>query len=244
MSNAWVVIPKFHADAQPTNQALFDNISQELGMPEQVKVKKMGNYAKYWYGDKNAMAARGNYIIIGEEWFNTLSEQEKRFVAGHELIHVKNHHLYKTLAFALIIPAATAAIITNVLDKIHKKLRQKAKTTNNKFVKKLANCSDAIRMTYLKIGQFSRGWSDTAIAALYSSLLIFTYARTLEREADTESATKLNCAQGGIDFFTSVGGEQEKKLTPIQQLTTFIRTHPHHNKRIEYLEELRNTKDK
>jgi len=66
-----------------------------------IRLRSMSRDAMLSFGRENAAAVSipfANTIIISEEWFNSLSDPEKKALIGHELAHIKYKHIYKGLA--------------------------------------------------------------------------------------------------------------------------------------------------
>ena len=66
--------------------------------------------------DKNAMVVSipfsGHYkMYINEEWFNSLSVDGRRFLVGHELMHIKHKHIQKSVLLSLAFPSLSARLL-------------------------------------------------------------------------------------------------------------------------------------
>ena len=113
-----------YTDASPEIETFVRNLQKELGMESyRIRIKRMSFHAeKRVLGKRNAAVhSFSNLMTIGEKWFKTLTEQEKRALIGHELMHLKQHHLRKQL----ILNVSTTAFFIFLASKISQKANSK-----------------------------------------------------------------------------------------------------------------------
>lgn len=78
-------------------------IQKELGMNScKITIKNLRQ--------ENAMVITipfsGRYIMaLNEKWFNTFSEEARRFIIGHEFMHIKYKHVGKKVALSFVWPS-------------------------------------------------------------------------------------------------------------------------------------------
>lgn len=71
------------------NEQFIRDVLNEVGLD--------GNAINLWHKEGVYACAIGPNICIDQDWFNTLNEEQKRFVIGHEAMHIKGNHIdYKT----------------------------------------------------------------------------------------------------------------------------------------------------
>lgn len=85
------------------NNLILD-IKNEMNIKENIYLRKMNSTGMKTYGYFNAIACfplflkyipiNKPYIFVNESFFECLSLQEKRFLIGHELIHIRDKHAY------------------------------------------------------------------------------------------------------------------------------------------------------
>jgi Zn-dependent protease with chaperone function len=98
----------------PEKEALVQNIAQEMGVSERFIIRKMNRTALLTFGYHNAFAyfpaflniipiSNTPFLFISEGFFEDLSPAEQRFLIGHEMAHIKGHHLqYLQLSLLLL----------------------------------------------------------------------------------------------------------------------------------------------
>ena len=128
-----------------------------------------------------------NLILIGKSLFSR-SPEEQRYIMGHEIAHIeKNHHLKGAIGSLLIvygIPLALA-VAKYQLDQLAK---------NNKKDDFKGKCVSAAKKTVDFIVR------NPIIPFAIIMTLCSRLSQYTEKEADIVSATKLNCAQGAVDY--------------------------------------------
>lgn len=95
-------------EPRPALKKFIQSILQELGIPlDKVIIRRMNRYAISKFGKQNAFVLGDInftkvHMFISEEWFDTLSTQEKRFIIGHEAMHIKYRHTIKHIILLLV----------------------------------------------------------------------------------------------------------------------------------------------
>lgn len=88
----------------PAQEAKILGLAIELGIADKIIVRKMNTAALQMYGYHNAFACTAQwrgflplsfqpFVYVSESFLEDLSEQEQRFLIGHELIHARERHL-------------------------------------------------------------------------------------------------------------------------------------------------------
>ena len=85
-------------DISDDNKVLIRNILAQLGIKqyEHIHIKQMSPALINVLGNANALAT-ANAIFIDEDFFNSLTKDERVALIGHEGIHIKNKDVLKTL---------------------------------------------------------------------------------------------------------------------------------------------------
>src|SRR5438876_215687 len=87
----------------PAYEAKILAIAKELEVTDSMVMRKMNTHALKAFGYNNACAASHvflgilplvdtPFLFISEGFFEDLTEEEQRFLIGHELIHIKERH--------------------------------------------------------------------------------------------------------------------------------------------------------
>lgn len=158
-----------------------------------------------------------------------LSDNERTFMIGHELAHIKYHHILKDIGIKVLAPWLIRAglIIGNTLAQLGlTALAQKFNLQNNRAL-------TAVK----KIALFL--FRNPFMEALYTNRFVTYYLRSQEKQADIESAKKFNCAADGVSLLQKIDALAEKKYSRARRLfIQFIDTHPTNAERIEYLQKI------
>ncbi len=171
-------------------------------------------------------------LFIDEEWFNRLPDNQKRALIGHELIHYKHNHVYKSAPIALLILLAGVMKSINTLAGVMKRI-------NNFADYPIFND----RLAGVKLPTLP--WQ--AMLALTAAFC--AQSRHYEREADITSAKQLACAHDSIKLMETLKKENEDPESRFKikrdfnaayksTIGFFFSTHPSLDTRIEYLRNL------
>jgi Zn-dependent protease with chaperone function len=174
-----------------------------------------------------AMVMGRHHLFVYESLFLSLTQEEQRFIIGHELIHLRNKHVDKTLASAALSGFATmAAGIQSVY-----------------ALEKLCLVSTSLCPLL---------YTASIVAGVYAS--VYTYgaiSRYYEKEADMCAAKELKCADGGMVLFKRpiksnlVKNNKDGATQKVDPLALYkkafdelVRTHPNRAERVAYLQKL------
>lgn len=95
----------------PEQEAKIRHIAQEMNIVEPIIIRKMNHQTLRTFGYYNAFACFAQFMnsiplsnkpfmFVSEGFFKDLSPEEQRFLIGHELIHIKEHHTqYSTFLY-------------------------------------------------------------------------------------------------------------------------------------------------
>lgn len=177
----------------PAYESKVMEIAKELGMDEPIVMRKMNTNALRVFGYYNAVVVTHafwdmlplvdtTFLFISEGFFEDLSEQEQRFLIGHELIHAKDRH---TRYLPIIMPLVFLVLLILFLC-MYKKIGVMIST----------HIIESYRaLLFLCIGIFSI-WMLVVIPSLVHS----QYRRYIEWQADSKSLAALNSHDEGIQL--------------------------------------------
>ncbi len=215
------------------NEVFIKSIITDLGMDDYcIEIRGMSNLAQREIGRLNAFVIPsgifGNkshsYLYISEDWFDTLSEQEKQALVRHELMHLQKDHVKKKNRFLL----ASGVSLYFV----------------NWLTQHLRNYS------YFPKDRVSSALADRSsnICWITWFMLVLNHSRRCEKEADIEAAKTMQDKQGFIDLFKDFKDGVEdpdskfkikrfvhKLFKPLKRL---LSTHPEFDERVAYIKEL------
>lgn len=204
---------------KPKNEKFVKDIMKILGMEsEQIGVYKSNHFAIAHHGYNNAFAVGFlNSIFISEGFFEELSFNEKVFLIGHELSHLKKNHSYKKASLIL----GKFCFWWYFNDQIESFIKEKLKTT------RLAGWTKETNYIFSKI------------FAGISCLGFLAYSRICEYDADKTAVVNLgNVARnGGLGMFKSFKEKEDE--TRDSFLFRLLSTHPSHEQRIEVLKKIK-----
>lgn len=97
---------------KPDNKQKVQRIVEELEMSHfMVEARAMNDFAFSHTGRGNALVFPGmSYLFIDEEFFEELTQDEQRFLIGHELMHIYRLHGIKRLVFLSSVIVACFAL--------------------------------------------------------------------------------------------------------------------------------------
>ena len=99
----------------PAIENFVKDLQRELSMESyKIPVKSLS--------EKNAMVASvpfsGRYTMyVNENWFNSLSEDGRRFLIGHELMHIKRKHIQKSVVIWYAFPSISVRLFSPLFGK-------------------------------------------------------------------------------------------------------------------------------
>lgn len=218
------------------NGDFIKSIISNLDMDDYcIEIRGMSNLAQRVFGHFNSFVVPSNifgkkshsYLYISEDWFDTLSEQEKQALVRHELMHLKKNHAWRKVWFVLL-----SGISWSFLNII------------------LWNAIMHRNYPYLPEDQLSYIVYDTSSRVFFWGwlLLLMKHSRMCEKEADIEAAKTMQDKQGFIDLLKNMKDYIEDPISkfrikkvihnifnPIEKL---FRSHPEFDERIAYINEL------
>lgn len=208
-------------------EAYIRSIIQELGMSKNIDIRKMNKRAVTTLGVDNAFVTAPlikEYLFVSEDFFDNLTESERRFLIGHELMHLyhKHNHLQKILigaCFVSLVPVLAG------IDKLDQWMATMT-TTERRDYHTISNEEDIMKLRLCAPLCILTVWSLATKAASGCISQIF------ERQADISAARKLNTAQGGIDLFKRSNAKNIGKI----RVPSIFSSHPTPNERITALE--------
>lgn len=213
----------YHAVSQE-NEQFIRAIITELEMDDYcIEIRGMTYYAKCEAGYINAFVMpsifykkRHAYLYISEMWFDTLSQEEKRALVGHELMHIKRNHITKQF----LVNIATIMSTWSLKNYVTKRNPEKFLLLPILSLLQLPGCL-FIMQKYSRICE-----KDADIAAaqdMNNKDGMLTLLRTVKTQA-TDPKSKFNIKR-----------LKDKILKPITHL---LSSHPRINQRIKYIEKL------
>lgn len=218
-------------------------------LPEEIEtaVQKMGmdkskiGFYQSSTGSTGYASALGN-VTIDPEFYQKATREERLMVIGHELTHIRDHHAIKKLAAHLIMPYIAGTFITASTDCIDKAV---IKASESEFLKKFPKVINALQ-----------SFKNASEATLKSPLCFFLLtegaqallSRHFEKSADLESVKALDCAQGGVSFFSPFAEKSKnrsllsslhpRRLFYLLEDTLGLSSHPETAERVNYLKAL------
>lgn len=213
----------------PHNEQYIRGIITNLKMDEYcIEIRGMSNLAQRVFGRVNAFVYPSafskeshSYLYISEDWFETLSDQEKQALVRHELMHLKLDHNARMAQVTVL------SLIAIIAVKIALEKKLNIDSSNSSW--------GTILIKNLAIFKIL-------------GLLTSPYSRMLEKEADIEAAKTMQSNQGFLDLFTGMRKEiedPESKFAVLRfadkidkYINSFFSTHPDFDERIEYIKNL------
>lgn len=79
---------------------MFNEITKKLEIDNRhIKAKNSGLLLRWWFGYNNALAVQfTNRVYFNEDVLNELPDEQKKFLMAHELVHHREHHIFKRIA--------------------------------------------------------------------------------------------------------------------------------------------------
>ncbi len=190
-----------YRNVSSTTQEYVQSLCQKLQLgTTPVQVKHMNSVAQSFFGNQNIIALPGlNTILLNEDWFKRLPEDQKRFALGRTLVHL-NKPVEYTL-YKYILP-----LLANALVESYSSGQPSPGFPGTRRWYNTCNTSEGSR-------QLS-GWLSDKARSHLAHLVVQFFSRDMEYEADREAAEKLDCAQGGINLL--------KELSTFRSNKTFL----------------------
>lgn len=86
----------------PENEQAVRSIMRSIGIESKfTEIRRLSDWEVMMMGRKNAYVSKnftGYKMVISEDWFNELTPAEKRFLTGHEAMHVRLGHCDRYLS--------------------------------------------------------------------------------------------------------------------------------------------------
>ncbi len=179
----------------PEQEAKIREIADEMNISEPVIIRRMNRETLHAFGYYNAFAyfpqvincipiSNQPFLFVSEGFFKDLTPEEQRFLVGHELIHIREHHVrYSTLLYVLFVIFLFSFVFW----------------LNKKRIIPFIDSQERFKnQTYFR----------TIVVSLlfYISLAIpnlchLAYRRHIEWVADEQSLLALNSFEGGLKLF-------------------------------------------
>lgn len=199
--------------ANPKIEEFVRSIAKELHITKDFDIGIMNNQTVYSLGGANAACAGNKLILLGPYFLDSLSETERRFLIGHELVHLKRNHFFKNLFFPF-------ALFFSLIP-IHS-------LSKNKLFKITSEIKgDIFSLLY---------WVISINGILLARQALSRYH---EYEADRESALALKNIEGGILFFKNVKKIYSSHPSHSNENSKWLASHPSNEDRIKRLENLK-----
>ena len=168
-------------------------------------------------GSFTAAISGGSSLLINEEKFNSLPENQKWFIFGHEAGHVLKNHFLKgllwgipVLAFSELVYVCSFFAYLSLYEKGLQKIKNKKL---KKWVKSVSGLGAIL---------------SAAGTGAFVFLLLHVPVRWIyELEANHEGAKLLNAYQGGLDFLQA---KENKYIQTIQTGSFWEKTHARFNR--------------
>lgn len=187
-----------YRNVSSATQEYIKSVCEKLqpgSMPAQVK--HMNTLALYFFGSQNIIALPGlNTILVNEEWFKKLPEEQKRFALGRSLVHLNKPVEYTLYKYLL-------PILASALVKSYSSGQPFPGIPGTKHWYSTDNTPEKSR-------QLTHWLSDQA-RSHSAHLLVQYFSRDMEYEADREAAVKLDCTQGGISLLKDLSTFKDNK---------------------------------
>lgn len=166
-------------------------IAQEMAVSEPIIIKRMAPLAMRILGYYNAFACYPTllfgtiffnkpHIFVSEGFFEDLSPEEQRFIIGHELAHIREHHVLYLETIVALIEIFLLIFWWFVLTKYIKIFAQRFSTMHQK----------KIRYTLLI--------TSLLFCVAVPELAELAYRRRIEKDADMISIRTLKCTDGAL----------------------------------------------
>jgi len=194
------------------NERIIDDYDYISSLPEEEVFKAEARINHFGFKDF--------IIFINEEWFNTLSIQEKSFVVGHELQHIKkNHKASKIVSFMAFY------FLTNIL--LHKK-----ESSDLDNVSRVNSLFAPLSISWLLTSYFSRMYEHDADLSAVKELNCLDGGLSLlqkQRKQIEDPESRFAIKRGFYSVVTWI----------IKTVRSFVASQPSLDERLAYMRELK-----
>lgn len=170
------------------HETFIREIGQQMGIEEQLFIRKMNYTAVVTWGYHNAVAyfpqflyviplTDRPFLYVSEGFFEDLSPAEQRFLIGHEMVHIKERHV----RFSTLIVVLSLILVFVAWWQLRGWL-----------LPRMSSYSSVARSFLLGILLYA--------GIALPGLLHLAYRRHIEWQADKISIAHLNSYDGGIKF--------------------------------------------
>jgi hypothetical protein len=166
-----------------------------------------------------------------------------KFLAAHELVHVKEKHSKLGQGFSALFPPIYFLAIHSAMNIADHTIKNFAGNSNSTFFK----ASYPFLSSYI----FKNGYVHLFMHTATTPFFITRFYRYLEKRADIKAAQALKTARGGIEFLEIMKPIENKLESQHKTVFTKIKDywlckydHPSTEQRIQYLEEIQKDFDK
>ena len=186
-------------------------------------------------------SALGN-VTIDPEFYQKATRDERLMVIGHELTHIRDHHIAKKMAAGLTIYGLSNMLIKYSNKYINTTIKQSCQSNLIKKYPMLVNALEKVRKgskLVLKSPLLKFFLTEYTLASL---------SRYFEKSADLESVKALGCSQGGVSFFSSLIETRDNRswFSALHPRRLFLNlkdtlgfsSHPECSERVKYLSAL------
>lgn len=227
---------------------MFEEVATKLGIEKRkIKVRNTGLLLRFVTGYSNAMAIPyWNRVYMNEDSLAEMSDEAKKFIMAHELVHHREHHIWKRL------------IVGRVIDKVALQVVLNAKN------KEIINGNDALLTQYFTYGCIvpqNSSWLTRGLFRLVPEPSIWglaksQYSQSHEIEADAKAVTIAGMnPEAGVEvinylyypttanwpLYAKVSNIVHRILLPIMSLPILKEhvSHPAHKDRVAHLMSLK-----
>lgn len=199
-----LTFPFGYEDASQKTEKQVIQLMKQLNPDRQfVAVKKLNKFGQLLFGYQNTIAVPFfNYLLVNEQWLKTLSEESQKFVLGRCVTHMHNADDYIFYNYFM-------AILVHLFMQYSK----------DDALRDYESLPDKDKAKYNTISRTKISNLDLQNFIIISPLVLYMQylRRKLEAETDIKTATKFNCAKGGIEVLQSIP-QFKHDGTPLNQI--------------------------
>lgn len=214
----------------PEREQEIRSIAQEMNIDKEFLIRKMNREALLKFGYCNAFVyfytflncipmCSTPFLFISESFFEDLSFEERRFLIGHELVHIEEEHT-RYLQMATYLFMIVAGLFSYFLGK--------------RWFKKLSLSQELNDRKIYRVLIFFIFWLNLVVIGLGNC----AYKRYIERVADYRALTTLKAYDGAFKIFNRWHNDYKVALhNPYYGL---LADHPSCDERRTYCQTLKN----